>query len=354
MTGWHPAAVLQRHWWRPTPSPLSTALRPLAALYGVLQRRQRTQTPPQPLPVPVVVVGNVVVGGAGKTPVVMALVQALRARGWTPGVVSRGYGRRDADGPPREVHPDSPATETGDEPLLIRRRTGAPVWVGAQRVQAARALLAAHPGVDLLISDDGLQHTALPRQAEVLVFDERGLGNGLLLPAGPLREPCPAALPPHRLVLYTVPAASAPLPGWHAQRHLAHALPLAAWWLGQPQHAVPLSELAARLAADAVPPLAVAGLAAPEKFFSMLRTAGLRFAPCPQPDHARYATPPWPAHFDGTVLTTEKDAVKLPPAAAAQAAVWVLPLDLVLPEPFVEALVSRLPPAPAATVLHHP
>jgi tetraacyldisaccharide 4'-kinase len=347
MPSWHPAAVLQRHWWRPAPTPLTAALRPLAALYAALHRRQRARTAVEPLAVPVVVVGNVVVGGAGKTPVVMALVQALRARGWTPGVVSRGYGRRNAGGPPCEVRPDSLAADTGDEPLLIRRRTGAPVWVGARRVQAARALLAAHPEVNLLVSDDGLQHTALPRQAEVLVFDERGLGNGLLLPAGPLREPCPAALPPQRLVLYTAGSPSTPLPGWNAQRHLHTALPLAAWWSGQTAHALPLPALAARLAADPVPPLAVAGIAAPQKFFGMLQAAGLRATPSPQPDHARYDTPPWPDGFTGAVLTTEKDAVKLPPQGATGVSVWVLPLDLSLPDGFLDALASRLPPPPA-------
>jgi tetraacyldisaccharide 4'-kinase len=329
---------------------VALALLPLAALYGLLSRLQRARTSAQTLPVPVLVVGNLVVGGAGKTPTVIALVQALRAAGWQPGVISRGYGRDDAASrTPGAVHAGSTAADVGDEPLLIQRRTGAPVWVGADRVAAARALLAAHPDVNLLLSDDGLQHAALPRCAELLVFDERGLGNGLLLPAGPLREPCPRELPPRRLVLYTAGAASTPLPGACARRRLGPALPLAAWWAGQQDAAVPLPALAERLAAGAAPPLALAGLAAPQKFFDTLQAAGLPFTPWPQPDHARYEQPPWPASFQGAVLTTEKDAVKLPPqmlARSAGVAVWVLPLDLDLPAALLSDLQRLLPPPP--------
>ncbi len=143
----------------------------------------------QRLSVPVVVVGNVIAGGAGKTPVVIALVEHLRQRGIAAGVVSRGYGRRTTG--VREVRPEDTAADAGDEPLLVRRRTGAPVFVGERRADAGRALLAAHPEVRVIVSDDGLQHHALARDIELCVFDERGAGNGWLLPAGPLREPWP-------------------------------------------------------------------------------------------------------------------------------------------------------------------
>ena len=170
------------------------------------------------LPVPVIVVGNVVAGGAGKTPVVMALVQHLQARGLRPGVISRGYGRQTQDC--REVLADSTAQDVGDEPALIQRRTGAPVFVAARRIDAARALLARHPDTHVLVSDDGLQHLRLARDIDICVFDDRGTGNGFLLPAGPLREPWPR---PVDLVLHS--GARPAFTGYRSQRALArHAL----------------------------------------------------------------------------------------------------------------------------------
>ncbi len=283
---------------------------------------------------PVLVVGNLVVGGAGKTPTVLALAEALRARGHRPGIVSRGFGRHE-DGV-RAVKPGDEVAEVGDEPLLLARRSGAPVWVGRDRVAAARALLAAHPAVDLVISDDGLQHHALPRQAELLVFDERGAGNGHLLPAGPLREPLPAALPPQRQVLYTAGHASTPLPGARAERRLGRAWPLAAWHAGDAAAAQPLAALAGR------PLIAAAGIAAPQKFFSMLAEAGLHATPLPLPDHHSYATLPWPASGPEAIVVTEKDAVKLAPERCAGREVWVLPLDCTLPETLLESLHTQL------------
>jgi len=322
-------------WWRPRPSPAALPLRPLAALYGLLwQRRSRRAAPPGVLPVPVLVVGNLVVGGAGKTPTVIAAVAGLRQRGWTPGIVSRGHGRAGAAAL-QAVSPHSSAAEVGDEPLLLARRTGAPVVVGRDRVAAARQLLHEHPAVDLIVADDGLQHRALPRQAELVVFDERGLGNGLLLPAGPLREPVPQPWPAGRHVLYTNGAPSTPLPGHGARRTLGLAWPLEAWRAGRAQAAVPLATLRDR------PLLAAAGLAAPEKFFGMLRDAGLRFEALPLPDHHPFDTLPWAAQGPDVVVT-EKDAVKLPPARPGERAVWVLPLDLAVPEALLDALDAQL------------
>ena len=138
------------------------------------------------LPVPVVVVGNIFIGGTGKTPLTIWLVQALRDAGMRPGVISRGHGS--ADRAPRAVSAASTPQQVGDEPLLIFQRGGCPVMVGRDRAQAGRALLAAHPDVDVLVTDDGLQHYALQRDVEIVLFDGRGAGNGWLLPAGPLRE----------------------------------------------------------------------------------------------------------------------------------------------------------------------
>ena len=138
------------------------------------------------LPVPVIVVGNITVGGAGKTPLTLWLARQFRERGWRPGIVSRGYGGDNAV--PRPVTPSSLPAEVGDEPVLLGRRSGVPVWVGRDRVAAGRSLLAAHPDVNLILCDDGLQHYRLARDVELAVFDGRGAGNGWRLPAGPLRE----------------------------------------------------------------------------------------------------------------------------------------------------------------------
>jgi tetraacyldisaccharide 4'-kinase len=330
-------ALLQHHWWRPQTTALMHSLRPLAALVQRLARWQRPT--PQTLPVPVVVVGNLIAGGAGKTPTVMALVAWLQRQGWHPGVVSRGHGRQGAD--TLEVRPNSPVQQVGDEPLLLRRRSGVPVFVGRQRVAAAQALLRAHPDVDILVSDDGLQHHALPRQAELLVFDERGTGNGRLLPAGPLRQALPAQLAAHQWVLYNAAAPSTALPGHLASRRLALAWPLAAWHQGDSTQARPLAALPSRRW------LATAGIAAPERFFSMLEAAGLQIDRLPLPDHHALDQHdlPWPA---GTpVLVTEKDATKLAVDRPGTEGVWVLPLDFGLPDALCAGLTTCLGPAPA-------
>ena len=339
------AARLLRSWYAARPDALAQALRPLAALYGLLQRADRRrrerlagrQTQPA---APVVVVGNLVAGGAGKTPTTIALVQALQAAGRRPGVVSRGHGRQAAT--LAEVDPSADAATVGDEPLLIRRRTGVPVVVAADRVAAACELLRRHPGIDIIVADDGLQHRQLRRDVEVLVIDERGFGNGLLLPAGPLREPCGPGPGPATLVLYNHDRRSTPWPGHVAHRHLAGAWPLATWLAGAPAGMQPLSTLRGR------PLLAMAGIAVPERFFAALEAEGLQITRLALPDHHAYGSTlaPWPT---GTreVLTTEKDAVKLAPWAGGDVAIWVVGLDLQLPADFVAELLARLPPAPA-------
>ncbi len=329
-------ALLARHWWRSDTSWLATLLSPLAALHGALAAGARRD--PAALPLPVVVVGNLVVGGAGKTPTVIALVQALARAGWHPGVVSRGHGRSDEG--VAAVQAGASAAHVGDEPLLIHRRTQRPVWVGRDRVAAVRALRHANPEVDVIVSDDGLQHHRLPRQVEIVVFDERGIGNGRLLPAGPLREPLPPAWPAGRLVLYNAPAASTALPGTLAQRKPGHVLPLASWQAGDASGALPIEALRGRRL------LAVAGIASPERFFGMLQAAGLSFERLPLPDHHPYATLPWPAGTPEVVLT-EKDAVKIDPARLGTAKAWVVGLDFRLPADFVSEVLRRLGPAPA-------
>ena len=324
-------------------------LRPLSGLYGLLLGlngwfRRTLRADPQALPVPVLVVGNLVVGGAGKTPTVVAIVQALQRRGHRPGVISRGHGRASgaADNGIQEVLPTTPVERAGDEPVLIQSRCGVPVWVGARRAAVAAALCRAHPEVDVLVSDDGLQHHALLRQAELVVFDERGAGNGFLLPAGPLRQPLPAALAVETRVLYTAGRQTTHLSGSLAQRSIDTAWPLAAWKAGltTPGSAVPLSALQGQKL------LAVAGMAAPEKFFGMLQAAGLDIQRMPLPDHHAYSTLPWPSDTLA-VITTEKDAVKLDPQRMGATAVWVVPLNLVLPDELIVDLHDLLfPTAP--------
>ena len=337
------ADALQRTWL--TRGPWACALWPAAALFGALTALRRalyrvgwlrTTT----LPVPVVVVGNLIAGGAGKTPTVMAVVQLLRARGFVPGIVSRGHGRAEAGC--LLVQRATKAEQCGDEPLLLHLRTAAPVCVGRDRVAAGRMLLAHHPMVDVIVSDDGLQHLALARTAQVLVFDARGAGNGWLLPAGPLRERLPLRVPPRTVVLYNAPTASTPLAGSLAHGQLTGVVPLAAWWRGEPASMVALVELAE---SGREPVVAAAGLAHPQRFFAMLGEAGLRITPLPLPDHYAYpagAALPWAADT-ADVVVTEKDAVKLAPAAMGATRVWVATLDFRPDAAFDAALLALLP-----------
>lgn len=335
LEGW-----LYRLWWQPEPTRLAWVLWPLSMLYLALWLvYRRTRPLAKALPVPVLVVGNHVVGGAGKTPTVIAIVQALQRAGHRPGVISRGHGRSGHG--VHAVQADDNSSTAGDEPLLVHRRCAVPVWVGRRRADAGRALCAAHPEVDVVVSDDGLQHAALVRSAELVVFDERGAGNGLLLPAGPLREPLPQTVPRWRHVLYTAGVSSTGLPGALALRSIASALPLAAWRAGDASAAVPISVLAGRTL------VAVAGIAAPEKFFGMLRAAGLTIDARPLPDHHAYGSHsalPWSADTP-EVITTEKDAVKLDPQRMGSTRVWVVPLDLTLPQTLIDEILALLFPA---------
>lgn len=273
--------------------------------------------------VPVWVVGNLVVGGAGKTPTVLALCKWLAQQGHRPGIVSRGYGGS-ADGV-QEVMVDSLATQVGDEPLLLKLRSQAPVFVGRNRVAAVQALLSQHPDVTIIISDDGLQHLRLKRDLQLIVFDARGAGNGWLLPAGPLRQPLPRELPQRSVLLYNCATASTHLPGSMAASKLSGAVSWSAWRMGQPATSETLETLA--VFSQQQPLWATAGIAQPERFFNMLRQSGLNIQPLPLPDHHDFATPPWPT--DATdVIVTEKDAVKLRQTDLAHTRVWVVPLDL--------------------------
>ena len=324
-----------------TRGPLATLLYPLSLLYGAALALRRLAAwagwpQVQRLPVPVIVVGNLIAGGAGKTPTVRAVVDLLRDAGWSPGVVSRGYGRR-ASGV-LEVRRDTSAQACGDEPLLIHLRSQVPVFVGRDRVGAARALLQAHPQVDVIVSDDGLQHRRLGRDAALIVFDERGTGNGWLLPAGPLREPFTRVAPPRSVVLYNATAPTTAWPGGVVVRRLGGVAPLGSWWSGAPASAAPFDALRGRRI------LAAAGVARPQRFFGMLRERGLDIEELALPDHFAFDTLPWAAHA-GDVVVTEKDAVKLAAnAQPATARVWVATLDFQLAPASASRLLSLLPP----------
>lgn len=340
--------VLQRAWL--TRGVLAWALRPVALVFGWVASIRRAlyrwgTFRSEAIGVPVVVVGNLIVGGAGKTPTVMAVAGMLRHHGFNPGIISRGYGRSGDEWV--EVHADTDVRLSGDEPLLMKLKLQSPVVVGRDRVAAAKELLRLHPGVDVVVSDDGLQHLRLRRDAQVVVFDRRGVGNGWLLPAGPLREPLRRQIPPKTLVLYNAPKPSTPWPGVLAHSELRGAAALADWWCGQAASPEVLHRLKDRRVT------AVAGMANPDRFFDMLRSAGLTIDALPLPDHHDFTTLPWP-HGTADVLVTEKDAIKLKPEKVGTTKVWVVPLDFRLGAEFERALLALLPSPPTRNTHGHP
>lgn len=299
------ASFIERRWYADAPPP--ALLKPLAALFGAVaaNRRARLQAQAPRLDVPVIVVGNISLGGTGKTPFTIWLVQRLQEWGFRPGVISRGYGAR-APHYPYRVRPDSRPTEAGDEPLLIALRTGVPVMIDPDRVAAARALIASGE-IDMVVADDGLQHYRLARDLEICVVDgQRGFGNGALLPAGPLREP-QTRLQEIPLVVVNGGNLRLAHPGridMHLQADLA--VPM----LGGEGRA--LSTLRGQTVH------ALAGIGHPTRFFSMLEHLGVKVIAHAFSDH--HALIPEDISFaDGLpVLMTEKDAVKCRAFAGSQ------------------------------------
>jgi tetraacyldisaccharide 4'-kinase len=303
----------------------------LFALVGGLRRLayRRGWRAVERLPVPVIVVGNLIAGGAGKTPFTLWLVEALRARGRRPGIVSRGYGAE--VGVPRLVAPDSRPQDVGDEPLLLARRSGVPVAVCRDRALAGRTLLAAHPDVDVIVADDGLQHYRLARDVEIVLFDGRGAGNGCLLPAGPLREPLSRLRGVDAVVWNGAPV---PLPtrgvphfGMRLDAGHFHAL-------GNAATTCPASALAGRSLH------ALAGIGDPGRFFRTLQALGLDFVAHPFPDHHAYAAEDMRFGEDAVVLMTEKDAVKCAGLIAGDA--WVLPVSAVVDDGLIEKILEKI------------
>ncbi len=310
---------------------VARVLWPLAAVYSALAALNRWLylsglRPRASVPVPVIVVGNVVAGGAGKTPVVMAVVRHLQDSGLRVAVVSRGHGRKTHG--VLAVADDSSAQDVGDEPLLLHHTTGVPVYVASRRADAARAALSQRPAPQVIVCDDGLQHWALVRDVDICVFDARGVGNGWCLPAGPLREPWP------RPVDMVVTSGGQPIEGTvpaHVSRRLldSHAR-------RSDGTRLQLAELAKR------PVHAVAGIAQPEAFFTLLTQAGVTPASTEAlPDHFDFSGWLRRSGSEVALVCTEKDAVKL---WAQHPDAWAVPLVVDLPPAFFSQLDALIAP----------
>lgn len=272
------------------------------------------------LPVPVIVVGNIFLGGTGKTPTVIWLVEVLRKAGFCPGVISRGYGTSGLK--PMEVSAASASSEIGDEPLLIAQNTSCPLVICRKRAEAGKYLLERHPEVDIIVSDDGMQHYALERDIEIMLFDNRGAGNQWLLPAGPLREPV------SRKGDFTIiNGVNYPSPGNPIYVPEIYRMRLAsgkAEQLANRKCRIPLKTINGRI-------VAAAGIGNPDRFFSMLRSAGLLFDEMPLPDHFDFSSNPFIHVKADIILITEKDAVKCGqiPELRGDTRLWVVPVRAV-------------------------
>ncbi len=315
--------------WRQKNVVYYVVLIPLSWLFAMLRIFRRAAyhigfLPSYRLPVPVVIVGNINMGGSGKTPVVMWLIDQLTQAGYHPGVISRGYGAK--NGQPVAVQQDSPVTTVGDEPLLIARRSHCPVWVGVDRVAAAKALLKAHPDCDVIISDDGLQHYRLQRDVEIAVVDEQTTAEQRLLPAGPLREPMRR--------LQTVDAVI-----HHGQQVMADAFHMQLhsqtfYNLANPSLVAENADFQNKTV------VAIAGIGKPERFFNHLRSLGLDIEAVPFVDHHAFTAQDLNRIVCDVLVMTEKDAVKC--EAFAQPHHWVLPVSAEIDATLMPLLLVKL------------
>lgn len=326
------ASRLERAWYGGRPHPL---LQPLSWLYGAIIGLRRGLYSAGLLRsrhagVPTVVVGNLTAGGTGKTPLVLWLAAEVRRHGRRPGIVLRGY--RGSQRAAHRVMPEDGAGRVGDEAVLLARRAGCPVAVGARRAEAARLLV--EQGCDLILSDDGLQHLAMARDFQVLVIDGgRGFGNGALLPAGPLREPA-ARLQQADVVVMHGPDRHGLLPAGRAAVCM-QLVPGALVSLATGQ-VIPLQQLQGRTVH------AVAGIGHPERFFATLRELGALPLEHPLPDHHPLNAADLSFGDGHWIVMTEKDAVKCSTLAAGRDDLYFLQVSAVLPDPDGARLVERV------------
>ena len=309
------------------------------------------------IPVPLVIVGNIRVGGTGKTPTVLAIAKALHTHGFKPGIISRGYQSHSSNLRliPEEVTPESSPSEHGDEPCYMAQELApqqTPIMVHSNRVDAAKALLIKHPEVNVIISDDGLQHYKLKRwpareggrDIELVIRDARGEGNQWLMPAGPLREN------PQRPRDFTLNIASAEAAPPYFQDAPNFVLPVKTdqlYQLTSPSRRMALSDITQLLNPDEVienQVLAAAGLGNPKKFFDLLKSIGLKFQEMPLPDHFDFATNPFKENPAKVILITEKDAVKCKQLNDYKddERIWILPITVDLPNDFVAQMLEIL------------
>ena len=325
--------IIERHWQSPNPF-LSLLLKPLSKLFAKIAAKRRDdfvsgRLKSEKLPVPVVVVGNIHAGGTGKTPIVAALVSGLQKRGVKVGIISRGYGRKN-----KAVHvlnTASSAADAGDEPLLLFRQTGAPTAVGSSRAEAGRALLAAHPELELIVADDGLQHYTLQRDMEIAVFPAADTGRTDLdlLPNGSLREPLSRLASVDAVVVSGGKADTAFRPS--ENMFASHIETGQIYCLNRPSEKLDLAGLGNQTVS------AVAGIAKPERFFNTLRSMNIALKQTVAlPDHADITAANLPDA--DVVIITEKDAVKFSDGHGLNH-VWVLPVYAII-EPNLAAFVS--------------
>lgn len=317
---------LIQQWYSPR-APLG--LLPLSWLFSLLVRLRRRAYRSDilhsvHLSIPVIVVGNITVGGTGKTPLVAWLVKRLQQAGYRPGIITRGYGGQ-AQQWPQRVSPETDPLMVGDEPVLLAQRCGCPIVAAPDRVAAARALLE-DSNCDILISDDGLQHYRLQRDIEIVVVDgARRFGNGQLLPAGPLREPL------SRLQQADYVVANGVSQGGEVAMQLVPGMLVA---LSDNTTTAPLSEFQGRQVH------AVAGIGNPSRFFELLKGAGLSVIEHPFPDHHGFTAEDLNFADGLPLLMTEKDAVKCRPYADGR--MWYLPVEAQLDESFARSLMQRV------------
>ena len=321
---------LEQHWYRISALhlfllPVSVVFRLLSGLRRILYRRSVLKS--ERLPVPVIVIGNINVGGSGKTPLTLWLAQQLLENGWHPGIISRGYGGTSSSA--QAVYSTSSPNDVGDEAVLMAQRKLCPVWIGHDRPAVARALLSACPECDVILSDDGLQHYRLQRDVEIVVVDGiRRFGNGWLLPAGPLREPVSRLKQVDAIVING---------GIAGPNEFAMLLQGATFYnLLNPGVTAQTSDFLGQNL------LAIAGIGHPERFFTHLKDLGLKIQAHPFPDHHYFTSKDLGFADADAVLMTEKDAVKCTGFATEKC--WVLRVDAQASPALIQLILKKVTP----------